>query len=134
MLTKYSKSILSLAFFAVSLCVVLPTARAETPNAFTKILQATPDRCVAHCLLRRSDGSCGSWGNDICGPRVNCSPKCLLRRSDGECLSYGDDFCGRNAECSPHCLLRRSDGTCGSYGDDVCTNRFGSENMDNSSQ
>ena len=79
-----------------------------------------PTTCVPHCTVRYSDGSCGSYGQDICGPNMNCVPHCTVRYSNGSCGSYGADNCGEFASCTTNCTVRYSDGSCGSYGADIC--------------
>jgi hypothetical protein len=77
-------------------------------------------RCAKNCTLRFSDGSCGSYGADYCGPEARCAKNCTLRYSDGSCGNYAADYCGRSASCAVNCTLRYSDGSCGSYGADIC--------------
>ena len=76
--------------------------------------------CVANCTVRYSDGRCGSYDKDFCGPNAKCAAHCTVRYSDGRCGSYDKDFCGKDATCTPNCVVRYSDGRCGSYDPDVC--------------
>ena len=76
--------------------------------------------CVPNCTYRYSNGQCGSYGADYCGPKASCAVNCTYRYSNGQCGSYGPDFCGPDAACSENCTYRYSNGQCGSYGPDVC--------------
>jgi hypothetical protein len=62
--------------------------------------------CIPHCIERYGDGTCKSWGADICSETGNpnrpghpgntgpaCTPQCVRRYGDGTCAEYGGDFC-----------------------------------------
>jgi hypothetical protein len=64
-------------------------------NPSRRPCEDTPDErvCVPNCRSRYSNGTCGSYASDFCGPEANCSPNCISRYSNGTCGSYGADIC-----------------------------------------